>query len=295
MRILVIGKTSQLAKSLLSTLRTVKSKHNFVFVSRVQIDLINVKSIYAYLESKVFDVVVNCAAYTSVDNAELEPDIAYAVNCHAVDILSEICSRKKIKFIHISTDYVFDGNSDEPYKEDDKPNPINIYGNSKLYGEREILRNMRKDAIIIRTSWLYSIYGNNFVNTIINAANSNRKLDIISDQIGTPTFASDLSELILIIIDAYNETFSLGSSQIYHFSNNGKCSWFDFACEIVSLSNINCDINPIPSNQYKKMMAKRPKNSVLSKDKVQSKFDIKIPNWDESLKKCISRLSNPQP
>jgi dTDP-4-dehydrorhamnose reductase len=294
MRILVIGKTGQLAKSLLCSLRAVKSKHNFVFVSRVQIDLINVKSIYAYLDSEAFDVVVNCAAYTAVDNAELEPDIAYAVNCHAVDALSEICSRKKIKFIHISTDYVFDGNSDEPYKEEDKPSPINIYGNSKLYGEKKILRNMPKDAIIIRTSWLYSIYGNNFVNSIINAANSNRKMDVISDQIGAPTFASDLSELILIIINAYNERFSWGGSQIYHFSNNGKCSWFDFASEIVSISNIDCDINPISSNQYKKMKAKRPKNSVLSKEKVQSRFDIKIPNWDESLKKCISTLSNTQ-
>ena len=153
---------------------------------------------------------------------------------------------------------------------------------------------MSKDAIIIRTSWLYSIYENNFVNTIINTAHSNRKMDVISDQIGTPTFASDLSKFILTILDALDARFSLGSSQIYHFSNNGKCSWFNFACEIVSISQIDCDICPIPSNQYKKMMAKRPKNSVLSKDKVQSRFDIKIPDWDESLKKCISQLSNTQ-
>ncbi len=292
MRILVIGKNGQLGKSLLNSLRTVKSKHNFVFVDRSQIDLINDKSVYVFLQGETFDVIINCAAYTAVDNAELEPEIAHAVNNHAVGILSEICSRKKIKFIHISTDYVFDGNSDEPYKEEDKPNPINIYGDSKLNGEKKIFRNMSHDAIIIRTSWLYSIYENNFVNTIINTAHSNRKIDVISDQIGTPTFASDLSKFILTILDVLDARLSWGSSQIYHFSNNGKCSWFKFACEIVSISQIDCDILPIPSNQYKKMMAKRPKNSVLSKDKVQSRFNIKIPDWDESLKKCISQLSN---
>lgn len=292
MRILVIGKSGQLGRSLLTTLETVKSSHKFVFIDRDKLDLSNLNSIYAYFDNKAFDIVINCAAYTSVDNAELKPEIANAVNNYAVGFLSEICSRNEIKLIHISTDYVFDGCIDEPYKEHHKPNPINVYGNSKLHGEQKIFRNMSNDAIIIRTSWLYSIYENNFVNTIINNASSKKELDVISDQIGTPTFAIDLSKFIIKIIDTLDVRSSWGSSQIYHFSNNGQCSWFKFACEIASIAQIDCNIRPISTKQYKKIVAKRPKNSVLSLDKVQSKFQIKIPDWQESLQKCILQLSN---
>ena len=290
MLILVTGSNGQLGKSLKGLFSQGNSNHEFVFVTRGQLDLSNFGYVRNFIEKNQFDIIINCAAYTSVDKAEVEKKQANLINHFAVLNLAEIARDNHIKLIHISTDYVFDGSKLESYDETDSASPLNVYGKTKLDGENAICSIMQFDAIIIRTSWVYSIYGNNFVDTILKLCKVNNDLNVISDQIGSPTFANDLASVILSIIDnkKFNESYQ--DSQIFHYSNEGKCSWYEFANEINRLSESECKINPIHSKDYPQA-ALRPKQVILNKRKIIDFFDLDLIFWKDSLKKCIQVLS----
>ena len=294
MRILVTGKNGQLGRSIHKVVNITNSgnqlSNEFIFVGREELDLSDENNInnYFYNNGK-FDVIINCAAYTAVDRAEEEQALANQVNHLAVKQLATVANRQKAKLISLSTDYVFDGESDKPYAEKDEVNPINVYGKTKLAGEDSIQKIMPTDAIIIRTSWVYSEYGNNFVSSMLRLGKERSELSVVNDQIGSPTYAADLVEMILTIID--HESFRrMGQkTQIYHYSNAGKCSWYEFAKEIFSLKKIECRVSPITTDQYK-TLARRPKYSFLDKKKIEKKFSIKLKHWKDSLSTCLNRV-----
>ena len=290
MLILVTGSNGQLGKSLKGLFSQGNSNHEFLFLTREQLDLSNFGNVRNFIEKNQFDIIINCAAYTSVDKAEVEKKQANLINHIAVCNLAEIARDNHIKLIHISTDYVFDGSKLESYDETDSASPLNVYGKTKLDGENAICSIMQFDAIIIRTSWVYSIYGNNFVDTILKLCKVNNDLNVVSDQIGSPTFANDLASVILSIVDnqKFNEVHQ--ESQIFHYANEGKCSWYEFANEINRLSESECKINPIHSKDYPQA-AVRPKQVVLNKRKIIDFFDLDLIFWKDSLKKCIQVLS----
>ena len=290
MLILVTGSNGQLGKSLKGLFSQGNSNHEFLFVTRGQLDLSNFGFVRNFIEKNQFDIIINCAAYTSVDKAEVEKKQANLINHIAVCNLAEIARDNHIKLIHISTDYVFDGSKLESYDETDSASPLNVYGKTKLDGENAICSIMQFDAIIIRTSWVYSIYGNNFVDTILKLCKVNNDLNVISDQIGSPTFANDLASVILSIVDnqKFNEVHQ--ESQIFHYANEGKCSWYEFANEINRLSESECKIKPIYSKDYPQA-AVRPKQVILNKRKIIDFFDLDLIFWKDSLKKCIQVLS----
>ena len=213
------------------------------------------------------------------------------INHLAVKRIAEISKKNQIKLIHLSSDFVFDGSKNEPYNENDNAFPINIYGKSKYAGEQAILEVMKTNAIILRTSWMYSEYGNNFVDTILRLSRKNDTLNVVTDQIGNPTYARDLSQLIMKIIMSDKINSIDQSSEIFHYSNEGSCSWYDFAREVIKISGNQCIINPILSKKYPSK-AIRPKNSSMSKKKVMNEFNIKTISWKDSLKKCIDNISN---
>ena len=228
---------------------------------------------------------MNCAAYTDVNKAEEEFASADEVNHLAVKNLGLIAKKHQLKLIHISTDYVFDGNSSIPYKESDSTNPQNAYGISKLNGEKALLEINPGNSMIIRTSWLYSEFGNNFVKTMLRLSAEKEQISVVSDQIGSPTYAKDLALAILQIIPEINNN----ATQIYHYANKGTCSWFQFASAIIELAQQNCEVLPIPSSAFK-TKAKRPKYSLLDTDKIQHTFNLEIPNWEDSLRECVLKL-----
>ena len=289
MFILVTGANGQLGKSIKSLVNQQKKSDSFVFINRDQLDLSSFSSIQNYFETNKFDLIINCAAYTSVDKAEYCHKEADRINHIAVKQIAEIAKSNNIKLIHISTDFVFDGLKHDAYLESDFTSPLNVYGKTKLAGENAILSTMKFNAIIIRTSWVYSEYGNNFVDTILRLIQKSGKLNIINDQIGSPTYATDLAQVILNIIKS-DKFISLDKvSEIYHYSNEGECSWYDFAKEIVTLSGANCSINPINTDGYP-TSAKRPKYTGMSKEKISKEFDLKITFWKDSLKFCMLNL-----
>ena len=226
------------------------------------------------------DTIVNCAAYTAVDKAEDNKDLASSINVIGPYNLAKTGA----KIVHISTDYVFDGMAYKPYTPADKPNPVSVYGKTKLVGENAVLDNARV-ATIIRTAWLYSPYGNNFVKTMRKLGAEKESINIVADQIGTPTYAGDLADAIVKILPQMN----LKTRGIYHFTNMGVCSWYDFACEIMEMSGLKCKVNPISSKEYP-TRAKRPYYSVLDKSDIQKTFGIEIDHWKKSLAKCISEM-----
>ena len=290
MRILVTGRDGQLGKSIKKIVDK-KSLNNceFVFVGRKELDLGKIEGIKSYFRDNFFDVVVNCAAYTNVDKAEFNKKEANLINHTAVKEIARVAKRFNMGLIHFSTDFVFDGYNNKPYVETDVPSPLNIYGNSKLAGEISVLSIMKSNAIVLRTGWVYSEYGNNFVEKILNLTKNNSTLNVVSDQIGSPTYAHDLAQTILKILDGNMLIPKKNSSEIYHYSNEGSCSWFDFANEIVTVLGIDCSINPINSIDYP-TPAKRPKFSLLSKSKISQQYDLKINNWQESLKICLNNI-----
>ena len=290
MLILVTGSNGQLGKSIKNLADQNFFNHKFVFVSKEQLDLSKFNNVRNFIEKKQFDLIINCAAYTSVDMAEVKTKHANLVNHFSVSNLAEIARDKLIKLIHISTDFVFDGSKLEPYNETDTTSPLNVYGKTKLDGENAICSIMPFDALIIRTSWVYSIYGNNFVDTILRLCKVNDELNVVSDQIGSPTFADDLASAILSIIDNKQFNKSHQQSQIFHYSNEGECSWFEFAQEINRISGKKCKINPIDSKDYPQD-ALRPKQVILNKTKIVDFFDLEIVFWKDSLRKCIQVLS----
>jgi len=290
MFILVTGSSGQLGESIKNLAKQQKIIDSFVFLTRDQLDLSASNNIHNYFESNKFDLIINCAAYTEVDKAEHYQEETYRINHLAVKKIAEIAKSNNIKLIHISTDFVFDGLKHEPYFESDATYPLNIYGKTKLEGENAILSIMKFNAIIIRTSWLYSEYGNNFVATILKLAQKNSNLKIVSDQIGTPTYAGDLAQVILKIIKSDKFNALEKGSEIYHYSNDGECSWYDFAKEIISNSGANCTISPIKTEDYP-TAAKRPRNTLMSKEKISKAFDLKTIFWKDSLKCCMKNLT----
>jgi len=288
MKILVTGKNGQLGRSIRKIVENTHQKHEYVFTGRAELDFSNIKSISNYFQSHQFDLVINCAAYTAVDKAEEEKELTSLINHEALKKISEVLIQNNTKLIHISTDYVFDGNSKKPYKEDDIPNPINFYGKTKLEGEKVVQKIMPKNAIIIRAGWIFSEFGGNFLDTILKLGKEREELNIIYDQIGSPTYAMDLAEAILTIIDSKKYNNENQETEIYHYSNEGSCSWYDFAKVIFKLANIKCKINPIKSDEYV-TSSKRPSYSIMSKDKIKKNFNLVIPYYQDSVNQCIAQ------
>ncbi len=289
MRILVIGKNSQLGQSINKLINENKYDDEFVFVGRGELDLSKEESIASYFDNNNFDVIVNCAAYTQVDKAEEEMNLADQVNHLAVKKLVGVAKEQQAKLIHISTDYVFDGESDKPYKETDATNPINIYGETKLKGEQVVQEIMPINAIIIRTSWLYSEYGNNFVDTMLRLGKERDELNVVNDQIGSPTYATNLAYVILEIIQNTGFKEVDQATQIYHYSNKGEISWYEFAREVFKVAEIECKVKPMSTEQYP-ALANRPKNTVMNMDKIISNLNVSIFSWHDSLRTCLYRL-----
>ncbi|MBT4764947.1 dTDP-4-dehydrorhamnose reductase [bacterium] len=290
MRILVTGKNSQLGKSIHKLVANTKKTDDLVFVGREELDLNSESDISHYFNNNdKFDIIINCAAYTQVDKAEKEVELANQINHLAVKQLANISNKQKIRLIHISTDYVFDGESNKPYMETDKTNPINVYGKTKLSGEKALQEAMPTNAIIIRTSWVYSEFGNNFVKTMLELGKQRGELNIVGDQIGSPTYAADLAEVILKIIDNKNYQDKEWLTKIYHYSNEGEISWYEFAKEIFKMTKIDCKVNSITTDEYP-TLANRPKDSVMNKGKIMKEFDMEILNWKNSLGTCITTL-----
>ncbi len=286
--VLVTGSRGQLG----SELRDISSSwpgFNFLYVDVDELDLTKRDAVTVYFETHPVDVVINCAAYTAVDLAEDQRELAYLVNAEAARTLAELCREKQIRMVHISTDYVFDGESNQPIDETERPNPVSVYGDSKLKGE-EYVTTILPDAYIIRTAWVYSVYGKNFVKTIANLARQREELTVVADQIGTPTYAHDLAVAIMTLLEA---VFS-GKTDvpgIYHYTNEGVISWYDFAHFIIRYYGLSCKLKPIRTSEYKTKAA-RPKFSLLSKRKITDTFRIIPPHWHDSLQVCLDKLGN---
>jgi len=281
-KIVVTGANGQLGSELKELLGTNEKFHTF-FLDRKQLPLDQTLLIHDILAMYEPDIIVHAAAYTAVDKAESEPELADAVNHLATEEIAQYCRLHDVKLIAISTDYVFDGNSDNPLQEDAAVCPINTYGETKLKGEQAIQKWL-PDGIIIRTSWVYSTYGNNFVKTMIRLMTERDEISVINDQIGSPTYAKDLAEAIISIIEG-----NVWQGGIYHFSNEGETSWYDFAEAIKEIKGLDCKINPIPTTQYP-TPAKRPKYSLLDKSKIKKVYGIEVPEWEQSLKLMLEKI-----
>ncbi len=286
--ILVTGANGQLGNEL-RELSALHSDQTFTFIGRSELDLSNTENIQAYFADKTFDVIINCAAYTAVDKAESEHALARAINTTAVETLARIAKEKNSSLIHISTDYVFDGENFKPYIETDPTSPQGIYGQTKLDGEQAMFAVNPANSIIIRTSWVYSNFGNNFVKTMLRLGKEREELGVIYDQVGTPTYARDLAQAIISIIQ-HPILNAQKSTEIYHFSNEGVCSWYDFAKAIFEFSAIHCHVKPIETKDYP-TPATRPHYSLLNKAKIKNTFGITIPYWQDSLHECLDVLT----
>lgn len=288
MNILVTGANGQLGSEI-NDLAVNYANFNFYFTDSSDLDICNSSQLDAFFIENRIHTVINCAAYTAVDKAEVEAEIAKKVNATGVLNLVNALEKVNGKLIHISTDYVFDGNSFLPYEESDEVNPIGVYGDTKRTGELAVI-NADIDGIVIRTSWLYSAYGNNFVKTMLSLGNKRDELGVIFDQVGTPTNASDLAKTCLDILGYDKEAKISKKGKIYHFSNEGVASWYDFAVAIMKLGNVDCKVKPIETKDYP-TPAKRPHFSVLNKTKIKTNFEVEIPYWRDSLAVCISKLN----
>lgn len=283
-RVIITGINGQLG----SELRDLFGMENIfetIYLSREELPLENLSSIQPILEKYQPNLIIHAAAYTAVDKAESEKETANIINHLAVAEISQYCKSACCKLISISTDYVFDGNSDVPLTENASLDPINAYGKSKLLGETAILSNL-PGAIIIRTSWVYSCYGNNFVKTMIKLMTNRTEISVINDQKGSPTYARDLAKAILDIIKS--EKWVPG---IFHYSNEGEISWFDFAIAIRDITGLKCEIKPIPTSDYP-TAAKRPKYSLLDKSKIKKTYGVRIPFWRDSLEIMLSKQNS---
>lgn len=283
-KILVTGSNGQLGSEL-RFLSQEYPHYMFTFTDRNTLDLSLLCQMQEFFKTNSFDAVINCGAYTAVDKAESEPELADIINHRFVSLLAQICKKKMMTFIHISTDYVFDGKHFSPYSENNPTNPQSVYGKTKLDGENAILDASPENTIIIRTSWVYSSFGNNFVKTMLRLGKEKESLGVIFDQVGTPTYARDLAKAILDILPKINNK----SPEIYHYSNEGVASWYDFAKAIFELSATMCQVNPITTDQYP-TPAVRPHYSLLNKAKVKRDFNLDIPYWRNSLTTCLNEL-----
>ncbi len=280
--ILVTGANGQLGREF-QQLKNNFPEYKFLFVVKEELSIADEHAVNSFFTNNSIDVCINCAAYTCVDKAETEKELATAVNSTAVGYLAKACKKHNVYFFHISTDYVFDGKGTNPYRENEPTNPVNFYGETKLNGEVNALQE-NDQSIIIRTAWVYSSFGNNFVKTMMRLMNERESIGVVNDQFGCPTYAADLAAAIVQIIVSNN--FIAG---VYHYSNKGKISWYDFAKEIAEQINSKCIVNGITTAQFPTPAA-RPSYSVLDTTKISSIFNIVIPEWKESLKKCLALL-----
>ncbi|HYE53594.1 MAG TPA: dTDP-4-dehydrorhamnose reductase [Chitinophagaceae bacterium] len=285
-KILITGANGQLGNEF-RALEDDFPGYEFIFLSREELSINDAASVQKVFTEHAPQWCINCAAYTAVDKAETEREQAMAINGEAAGILAAASKALNARFVHISTDYVFDGSSSVPYRENDATGPINTYGHSKLLGEQLVQRH-NPDAIIIRTAWVYSVFGNNFVKTMMRLMKERESINVVSDQHGSPTYAADLAKAIMHIIRSSSNT-----SGIFHYSNEGETNWFEFASAIKELIGSTCQVNPIPSSQYP-TPAKRPQYSLLDKTKIRSTFNLEIPYWKDSLDLCLSRLTSPK-
>lgn len=284
MNILVTGANGQLGREMHDSTISKASADTYIFTDVEELDITDIDAVRALVVSNKVDVIVNCAAYTNVDKAEDEKELSDLLNNKAVENLAVVALENNATLIHISTDYVFDGSAHTPYTEEITTKPIGVYGLTKLSGEQSVINSVCKH-IIIRTSWLYSAYGNNFVKTMQKLTSERDTLNVIFDQVGTPTNAADLADAITDIIS--ND--KLQAQGTYHYSNEGVCSWYDFAVEIAEISGNSCEINPIHSYEYPSKVT-RPHYSVLDKTKFKQNFNTTIPHWKSSLVKCINKF-----
>lgn len=288
--ILVTGSSGQLGSEF-KMLSHQDTEVDFIFTSKEELPVNNEEAVRVFFKKYHPQYCINCAAYTAVDKAESEKDLAFEINAGAAEILAKTCKENNTVLIHISTDYVFDGTATVPYKEDSPTDPQSVYGASKLEGEKRIMET-NTGSIIIRTSWVYSSFGKNFVKTMLKLMKERQEISVVNDQIGSPTYAADLAEAIMGIIgklSIHQSPFT--THEVYNYSNNGIISWFDFALTIKELTGSHCKINPIPTSQYP-TPAKRPAYSVLDKTKIQQAFGIKLKDWKESLVVCLQRIQN---
>ncbi len=300
--ITVSGKNGQLGKELQGLVHF-HPQFKFDFCSKDELDISDKETLHQYFYSKKPSFFINCAAYTAVDKAESDKENAYTINAEAAGNVAALCKEVETKLIHISSDYVFDGTSKNPYKEEDATHPVNYYGYTKWMGEQLALQN-NFDTVIIRTSWVYSSYGNNFVKTMLRLINERKEISVVNDQFGSPTYAKDLAEAALAIVSSQSSVVGRQTSGlitnyqlpttnfpsgIYNFSNEGIITWFDFACAIREIKKINCIINPIPTSAFP-TPAKRPLYSVLNKDKIVDTFNINLKSWRDSLRECLTKL-----
>ena len=273
-KILITGANGQLGTELAKLLPEA------VLTDVADLDITDFQAVQSFVQERQIKTIINAAAYTAVDKAEDEPSVAHKINVQGPENLA----KTGCKIIHISTDYVFDGTNHQPYRPEDKTNPVSVYGKTKAEGENAVLKNA-PIAAIIRTAWLYSPYGNNFVKTMRRLGAERDTLNVVADQIGTPTYAADLAKAIKQILPQLNEQ----TKGIYHFTNEGVCSWYDFAVEIMRLSKLSCKVLPITSAEYP-TKAQRPFYSVLDKNKIKKTFHLEIPHWKESLEQCLKQF-----
>ena len=276
-KILVTGGNGQLAQCLKDVVIN-ENEFNVDFQDLPALDITNKQQLESYFSKNELDYCINCAAYTAVDLAEEQSDLAYAVNAEGPKNLAEVCKKYQVKLLHISTDFVFDGKKQTPYIETDMPNPLGVYGVSKWQGERYI-QEVMEDYFIIRTSWLYSEYGNNFMKTMLRLSETRDEISVVSDQIGSPTYAGDLAEVLIKIILSSPPNYG-----VYHYSNSGTISWYDFAVEIFKQFGKKIEVKPIKTKDYP-TAAKRPKYSVLDTTKIENNFNCTIKDWQGSLDK----------
>ncbi|MEA2029626.1 MAG: dTDP-4-dehydrorhamnose reductase [Campylobacterota bacterium] len=281
--ILVTGGNGQLGSEIqvLST----NSNDNFFFTDVAELDITNIDAIKAFVADKQIDIIINCAAYTAVDRAEEDRGLADKVNHLAVQYLSEVAKANDIALVHVSTDYVFGGQNYRPYLESDPTSPNGVYGQTKLDGEKAMMEINPKNSLIIRTAWVYSSFGANFVKTMLKLGKDRDQLTVIYDQVGSPTYARDLAGAILDILPELQSD----SVEIYNYSNEGVLSWYDFAKEIMKMAKIECNVSPIETKDYP-TPATRPHYSLLNKAKIKEKFNITIPYWKDSLDSCLKEL-----
>jgi dTDP-4-dehydrorhamnose reductase len=289
-KIIVTGANGQLGSEL-KVLSSSLPQYEFVFVTREQLPIDDEKAVNDLLNTHNPTWLVNCAAYTAVDKAEAEKEQAFRINGYATGVLAAACKTIDCRFIHVSTDYVFDGNGTSPYKENDPVDPLGVYGSSKLEGEK-LAMEKNPGSIIIRTSWVYSEFGKNFVKTMLKLMSERESLNVVNDQVGSPTYAADLADAILQIVQ-YTQinSYPPDTAGIYHYANTGVISWYDFATAIKEIAGSKCVVNPIPTSQYP-TPAKRPSYSVFDTQKIQNTFGIELRSWKDSLRKCISQLQS---
>ncbi|MDR0733172.1 MAG: dTDP-4-dehydrorhamnose reductase [Dysgonamonadaceae bacterium] len=287
-KILLTGANGQLGSEL-QQLAPAYPQFQFLPTDVATLNLCDKMELTSFFDKHPINYVVNCAAYTAVDKAENEVEICYGINRDAVQNLAE-ATQKQTRIIHISTDYVFDGAGSTPLKESDPTNPQSVYGKSKLAGEQALMKT-KPESIIIRTAWLYSSFGSNFVKTMLRLATERSELNVVCDQYGAPTYAADLAQAILSMIVRAEETGSFPAG-IYHYSNAGITNWFEFAQKILQLAGVTtCAVHPIPTDRYPSV-ALRPEYSVLDKSKIVERFGIVVPAWEESLRRCIRLLNS---